>query len=194
MPEIVSAAVGADTGWATLTVPAGRSYLGSIVPAVCESWGSNVKSFVVPLVSLDHVAAERGLAPDLVKIDVEGGELEVLQGAQRLLARARPDVIFESWPSALERRRLFGFFAALGYTVHDVAVDQRSAALGLERFLGRPGNNFVARPSGAPTDPVSNRPMPTLRASRSAKSGRARTSAIIRGLLSSAAKSWKPSR
>lgn len=36
-----------------------------------------------------------GLAPALVKIDVEGAELAVLQGARDLLAGARPLLIFE---------------------------------------------------------------------------------------------------
>jgi FkbM family methyltransferase len=41
-----------------------------------------------------------GFTPSVVKIDVEGAELAVLQGARRLLARARPTVIFEHVPEA----------------------------------------------------------------------------------------------
>jgi FkbM family methyltransferase len=40
------------------------------------------------------------LQPRVVKIDVEGAELEVLEGARGLLARARPLVIFEHVASA----------------------------------------------------------------------------------------------
>ncbi len=36
-----------------------------------------------------------GTLVDLLKIDVEGGELQVLEGAQRLLAASRPVIIFE---------------------------------------------------------------------------------------------------
>jgi FkbM family methyltransferase len=40
------------------------------------------------------------LNPRVIKIDVEGAELEVLQGGREMLARARPFVIFEHVPSA----------------------------------------------------------------------------------------------
>jgi FkbM family methyltransferase len=145
VPEIVPAAVGAETGWATLMVPVGRSYLGSIVPDVFARWETPVMRLGVPLTSLDEFAAERRVMPDLVKIDVEGAELSVLQGAQGLLAEARPVVIFESWRSAAERGRLFELFAALGYTVHDAAAERRGCALSLAGFLACPGSNFVAQ-------------------------------------------------
>jgi FkbM family methyltransferase len=47
----------------------------------------------VQVSTLDEELAE--LSPVLVKIDVEGAELAVLQGAGELLARARPLLIFE---------------------------------------------------------------------------------------------------
>lgn len=149
-PEIVPIAVGADTGWATLTVPVDRSYLGSIVPGVSERWEGDVTRFDVPLTSLDHFVAERRVVPDLVKIDVEGGELDVLHGAEGLLAHACPVVIFESWPSPLERRLLFDLFDTLGYSVHEAAVDRQNSALSSTRFLECPGTNFVARPPRSP--------------------------------------------
>ncbi|HTW43566.1 MAG TPA: FkbM family methyltransferase [Solirubrobacteraceae bacterium] len=47
-------------------------------------------------VTVSTLDAELGeLVPRVVKIDVEGAELEVLEGARALLARARPVVIFE---------------------------------------------------------------------------------------------------
>jgi FkbM family methyltransferase len=155
-PDIVAAAVGARAGWATLTVPVGRSYLGSIVPGVQAQWGREVVSFRVPLTSLDGFAAERGVVPDLVKIDVDGGELDVLHGARGLLASARPVVIFESWPSAAERRDMFDVLTAHGYRIHDVVVGGRRAALTCEQFLASPATNFVARPAlvGMPAEDV----------------------------------------
>jgi FkbM family methyltransferase len=49
----------------------------------------------VPVTTLDQAAAAVGIDPHLVKIDVEGFELPVLQGAAALLARARPVLMVE---------------------------------------------------------------------------------------------------
>lgn len=51
-----------------------------------------VDRHVVPGVALDDLPAP---APDLVKIDVEGGELEVLAGMRRLLAEVQPVIVCE---------------------------------------------------------------------------------------------------
>jgi|GEM_PF-2508950 FkbM family methyltransferase len=50
--------------------------------------------------SLDAFTAETGLRPDLVKIDVEGGEQEVIAGMGAIMASIRPDIILEmhAWP------------------------------------------------------------------------------------------------
>jgi FkbM family methyltransferase len=49
----------------------------------------------VPAVSLDDFIATGGPPPQLVKIDVEGGECEVLRGGKELFAKDRPLVIVE---------------------------------------------------------------------------------------------------
>jgi FkbM family methyltransferase len=49
----------------------------------------------VPVSSLDEFVASGSRAPDLIKIDVEGGEMEVLRGAARLFATKRPLIIVE---------------------------------------------------------------------------------------------------
>ena len=52
------------------------------------------EELLVPTVTLDQLL-ETTFPPDLVKIDVEGAELLVLQGARRLLAEARPRLLIE---------------------------------------------------------------------------------------------------
>jgi hypothetical protein len=46
-------------------------------------------------VSLDEFVASGARAPDLIKIDVEGGEAEVLRGGAKLFATKRPLIIAE---------------------------------------------------------------------------------------------------
>ncbi len=60
---------------------------------------------------------------DLMKIDVEGGEWQVLQGAKAIIARDQPDIIFEFGKGASEfyhttPHMMFDFFDNLGYQVH----------------------------------------------------------------------------
>jgi FkbM family methyltransferase len=49
----------------------------------------------VPMITLDEFTAQGGPLPHVVKIDVEGGEGEVLRGGACLFARQRPIVIAE---------------------------------------------------------------------------------------------------
>jgi FkbM family methyltransferase len=55
--------------------------------------------------TLDEACAERALVPSLVKVDVEGYELEVLQGAKTVLERHRPTIFLELHLNYLEQRR-----------------------------------------------------------------------------------------
>ena len=55
------------------------------------SLGCNHLRLKVATVSLDGVIADLGLRPSVLKIDVEGAELEVLRGAAHLLRSCRPE-------------------------------------------------------------------------------------------------------
>ena len=46
--------------------------------------------------TLDRLSEDLETRPDLLKIDVEGAELDVLRGAHRLLAQRRPHVVVET--------------------------------------------------------------------------------------------------
>jgi FkbM family methyltransferase len=46
---------------------------------------SNVETFAISMRSLDQICEEENILPQLLKIDVEGFELPVLQGAERVL-------------------------------------------------------------------------------------------------------------
>jgi hypothetical protein len=64
-------------------------------------------------VTLDDCANEFGV-PSFVKIDVDGGELDVLRGAERLLLEHRPSLIVETHSHELERL-CAGFLSDHGY-------------------------------------------------------------------------------
>ena len=76
---------------------------------------------------LDDVLAEEcgGRAPDLVKLDVQGFELEVLRGAPSLFGRTELFVLETSLYEFLDGlpllREVIGFMAERGYEIYDVA-------------------------------------------------------------------------
>jgi FkbM family methyltransferase len=100
--SVVPSALGATAGVADLLlahgVHTGHNTLGSfahddVVPASVER---------VPLETLDTVAARLGLPRiDVIKIDVEGGETNVIAGARGVLTSMRPLLMMEVSDSAL---------------------------------------------------------------------------------------------
>lgn len=69
---------------------------------------------LVPTVTVDSVAEKLGVLPDVMKIDVEGAELEVLRGAETVLRARRPQ-IFLSIHSDELRRVCLQYLAGFGY-------------------------------------------------------------------------------
>ncbi len=76
----------------------------------------------VPVRNLDNYCAARHYSPSLIKIDVEGAEFRVLQGALRLLASCRPALIVAVHPRPITDGRpedLFRFLHDHGYTLRE---------------------------------------------------------------------------
>jgi FkbM family methyltransferase len=61
----------------------------------CRPVLGNAELIEVPAITLDTFIARGAPPPDLIKIDVEGGEYEVLLGATQLFGRHRPLVVAE---------------------------------------------------------------------------------------------------
>ena len=96
-----------------------------------------------------------GLWPDVIKIDVEGAELEVLSGARTVLVERRPLLVFEHVASAAalygsSSEALWDLLRELDYEILTVTgagpVDRAAfaASAGVVNWLARPS-------SGAPT-------------------------------------------
>lgn len=79
--------------------------------------------------TLDRFCADAGLDKiDLIKMDVDGAEPAILQGAETILRRDRPVMILELAPTALERvgsglGSYIGHLRRLGYRIHDQVDD-----------------------------------------------------------------------
>jgi FkbM family methyltransferase len=80
--------------------------------------GRSIESHPVITVSLDWLAARRP-APAVLKIDVEGSELAVLEGAGELLARHRPKILLEVFDRSAPA--VAALLHRHGYTLYDMS-------------------------------------------------------------------------
>jgi FkbM family methyltransferase len=111
---IVEAAAGDRDGRTRFADEGGRS-MGHI------SAGGRID---VRLVTIDSLVAGGLPAPAVMKLDVEGAEAQVLQGAERTLAVARPRLFLATHGDAVHRTCL-GWLRARAYEVR--ALDDRDA-------------------------------------------------------------------
>jgi FkbM family methyltransferase len=127
--SIVPAAAGERAGsltfWRSATNFANHSLNRSLVPNVRDS-------VEVDVVTVDELCATRlgDRLPTVLKVDVEGWEWEVVQGARQVLEQARPAIWLEYWPDGIranghEPADVLDLFDTLGYvtTAHDLVIE-----------------------------------------------------------------------
>lgn len=121
-PVFVEAAVGATAGTAYLNIWSreagqGSSLLGHVA-------GAPQEAIKVTVTTLDAIAEQLGRYPELVKLDLQGFELEALKGSARVLATARIFMIeFGCLPAYINRvspRELLDHMYDSGYVLYDV--------------------------------------------------------------------------
>ncbi len=82
--------------------------------------GNTVKQVVVPITTIDAFCAKSGLTPQVLKIDVEGAELEVLLGAVETIRRVRPIILMGVhpfwWPDDQPPSALTRFLESVNYS------------------------------------------------------------------------------
>lgn len=138
-------AVTRETGIVTFHASAGWS-MGRVV---AQPGGDTSR---LPAVSLDDfVYAQGHEPPDLIKMDVEGGEVDALAGMSRLVAE-RPPILLISVHGSVRWRECVAVLVAAGYTVLDPGgMPARPDATG-DDLLALPPQSARARPTGELTD------------------------------------------
>jgi FkbM family methyltransferase len=102
----------------------------------------NTKQVTVPTRTVDSILSEKQLVPDLIKIDVEGFERRVLEGAKNTLALPEVSFIIESPSTELAK-----FFRERGFNCY--RTNEGIAYVAWEHFDKPIGGDYVFCKSGS---------------------------------------------
>ena len=97
---VMDKAVGDKPGRVTLNVQKGTATWNTSLFRDMVDTGYEVEAVEVDMITVDAFVEETGLFPSLMKIDVEGAEFLVIQGARQTLRQHRPALIMEFNPIA----------------------------------------------------------------------------------------------
>jgi FkbM family methyltransferase len=137
--NVLNVAVGSSNGRTELMLARhiGGATIASVGPPpdVCGRIG-------VDLVTLDVAITQHGLRPPtLVKVDVEGAELDVLRGLPATLLRHRPTVLYEiddATSAGLQRKDLAAFWDAAGYAIESLPLAYKDIGWHVVHMVARP--------------------------------------------------------
>ncbi|HEY5227680.1 MAG TPA: FkbM family methyltransferase [Opitutaceae bacterium] len=136
-----------------LTLNSGENHLGA------DSREAFRRPIEVDVARFDTLIPD--MAPDFVKVDVQGWELNVLKGMESVLRSAKPLVYVELWPDGLERAgssplELFTFLGDVGLELYSCEDWKRlSESSFLEMATHSKGMDYVnlLASNGAPLTP-----------------------------------------
>lgn len=148
--EIFDCAVGEESKTVRFFVNDKKSGFSSLKkPAIGDS--NYVREITVSMKTLDEIM--QSYEVDAIKIDVEGFELGVIKGGQRIIAKCKPIVLFESSFHQDEGLgELWQLFETLEYKIHlPNRLAHNDQGLSLESFIDshvypRHTNNYFAVP------------------------------------------------
>ena len=135
--EVIRCAVGDHDDSAEFSVPVITSARTDTGTARIGAAGPGHKTLNVRLSSLDSLAAERSLERvDLIKIDVEGHERQVLDGADATISRCRPALVIETGHEAEgDRREIHDRLRGLSYRMLGILLDHGMAEAGWDAYV-----------------------------------------------------------
>ena len=107
----------------------GNSFMNSLSGTEIKEVSPGDRSVIqVEAITLDAYSQQSGLIPDLIKIDTEGSELWVCEGARQLLAQHQPVLILATHPLWLPKgqtiEELFDLLNGLGYRIVDSVISR----------------------------------------------------------------------
>lgn len=129
--EIIEKGISSQEGTAHFYIDH-SSYLSSFDRTVLSEEAFS-KETEVSLTTLDRIVSTRNITSEFfAKIDVEGHEWEVIQGAQQCIETLYPSLIIEINERGEHTQKIFRFFCQLGYSIFSIARRPKR-----QRFLKR---------------------------------------------------------
>jgi FkbM family methyltransferase len=160
--RIEDVALGDRDSYVELWYPEKDAWLGSTDISVKQKLEAkhNLTTRRVRQKTLDEYLTDIGNRRLLIKIDAEGSEYRILQGALCTLQKNRPLVLFESRRDDNNRCELFDLFSSQNYGVAHLPwfQDQPTPLLNLPEFLDSAATNFIAVPAKHNEDASGNQP------------------------------------
>lgn len=152
LPTLVKKGVGEEAGHFSLVYDPTETWNGRLNPGTAEI-SATQKQVEVEVLTLDDYLHDNHVFPDLMKIDTEGFERQVLNGARHLLSQQRCFVLFESLrpttPSEYQERE--AIFEQLTQAKHLLFQlpwqgEPQHQALQKTDFVTSSETNFIAVP------------------------------------------------
>jgi FkbM family methyltransferase len=138
--KIQNIAIGRNNGIAEFTVMADSS-MGKLATSSFQSEIAGESVLTIPVRTLDTLVEEDGYtAPNVLKIDVEGAEVDVLEGARRILEGNRPRLFIEAHSHELGER-CFEILDEFGYEVSFL-----NPGTSLDKLAPTDVSHLIARP------------------------------------------------
>jgi FkbM family methyltransferase len=145
--RLETVAVGNQNGTTQLVYPERETWLGSLSDNVVSSLKGrgSVRVQETQIKKLDDYFDDIPQGNIVIKIDVEGLELDVLQGAPRILSAHSPHIIFESNDRSI-RPDLSKIFEKYNYDVYSLPWRPSTTAKPLRaaEFFSNAAHNFIA--------------------------------------------------
>jgi len=126
-----------------------ETWNGTIVDTVIDKLknGEQHTKLEVAMTTLDDYVHQNNIQPDLLKIDTEGNEINVLNGALKTISTKKPIIIFET-NNFVERPVLWNFFKEVNYLIYELPYtpDYSEKTLSEDQFLKKGSTNYIAVP------------------------------------------------
>ena len=112
--SISKSAVGSENSKKTLYVMGNSGGTNTLRDDIAIQ-GNPMKSYEVDLITLDSQKINN---VGLIKIDVEGYELDVLIGAKKTIIENNPIILCEVWDNEESRLKVSAFFESINYSIN----------------------------------------------------------------------------